>query len=265
MSPQRSTRWPAGAPTWIDVTTPDMDSAKAFYGGLLGWTFGEGSEEFGGYCMCEVDGVAAAGMAPAMDGMPPAWTLYFGTDDVAASAAAIPGLGGSLLSEVMQIADSGSMVVAADPSGAAFGLWQADEMTGIQVFSEPGGLAWEDLRSKDPAAAKAFYAAVNGWEYHDLEMAGPEYATFHHAGDEAPLGGLGGMMGMDSFPSHWIVYLGVADVDAAVAKVEATGGHILSPGFDTPFGRMAAVTDPWGASFWVTQPNPDQVMPDRSS
>ena len=198
MSPQRSTRWPAGAPTWIDVTTPDMDSAKAFYGGLLGWTFGEGSEEFGGYCMCEVDGVAAAGMAPAMEGMPPAWTLYFGTDDVAASAAAIPALGGSLLSEVMQIADSGSMVVAADPSGAAFGLWQADEMTGIQVFSEPGGLAWEDLRSKDPAAAKVFYAAVNGWEYHDLEMAGPEYATFHHAGDEAPLGGLGGMMGMDS-------------------------------------------------------------------
>jgi predicted enzyme related to lactoylglutathione lyase len=71
------------------------------------------------------------------------------------------------------------------------------------------------------------------------------------------------MMGMDSFPSHWIVYFGVADVDAAVAHVEGSGGHVLSPGFDTPFGRMAAVTDPWGAAFWVTAPNPDLPAPDR--
>jgi predicted enzyme related to lactoylglutathione lyase len=72
-------------------------------------------------------------------------------------------------------------------------------------------------------------------------------------------------MGMDSFPSHWIAYFGVADVDDAVAYVESHGGHVLSPGFDTPFGRMAAVTDPFGASFWVTAPNPDQLLPDRTS
>ena len=94
-------------------------------------------------------------------------------------------------------------------------------------------------------------------------MAGPDYATFHHAGDEAPLGGLGGMMGMDSFPSHWIVYFGVADVDAAVTHVEQNGGHVLSPGFDTPFGRMAAVTDPWGAVVLghVAQPRPAHSRP----
>jgi len=26
---------------------------------------------------------------------------------------------------------------------------------------------------------------------------------------------------------------------------------------------MAAVTDPWGAAFWVTAPNPDLPTPDR--
>jgi predicted enzyme related to lactoylglutathione lyase len=104
---------------------------------------------------------------------------------------------------------------------------------------------------------------VLGWDYQPLPMAGPDYATFHLPGDEAPMGGLGGMMGMDGFPSHWIVYLGVVDVDAAVAFVEANGGHILSPGFDTPFGRMAAVTDPFGASFWVTAPLADATPLDR--
>jgi len=264
MSPRRSTPWPAGSPAWLDVTTPDIPAAQEFYGGLLGWTFSDGYEAFGGYCLAEVDGLAAAGMAPAMEGVPPMWTLYFASEDTRATAAAVQAAGGSLLSDVMDIGDSGTMVVAADPAGAAFGVWQAKDMSGYSVFNEPGGLSWEDLRSSDPDASKAFYAEVLGWDYTPLEMAGPDYATFHHPGDEAPLGGLGGMMGMEGFPSHWIVYFGVADVDAAVAHVEAHGGHILSPGFDTPFGRMAAVTDPWGASFWVTSPNPDQVLPDRA-
>jgi predicted enzyme related to lactoylglutathione lyase len=264
MSPRRSTPWPAGAPAWLDVTTPDLEAAKQFYGGLLGWTFTDGYEEFGGYCLAEVDGLAAAGMAPAMEGVPPVWTLYFASEDTRATAEAVKAAGGSLLSEVMDIAESGTMVVAADPAGAAFGVWQAKDMSGYSVFSEPGGLAWEDLRSSDPDASKAFYADVLGWEYQPLAEAGPDYATFHHPGDEAPLGGLGGMMGMEGFPSHWIVYFGVDDVDAAVAHVEANGGFVLSPGFDTPFGRMAAVTDPWGASFWVTSPHPDQVLPDRT-
>jgi predicted enzyme related to lactoylglutathione lyase len=264
MSPRRSTPWPAGAPAWLDVTTPDLAAAKEFYAGLLGWTFTEGYEQFGGYCLAEVEGIAAAGMAPAMEGVPPTWTLYFASEDTRATADAVKAAGGSLLSEVMDIGDSGTRVVAADPSGAAFGVWQAKEMSGYSIFSEPGGLAWEDLRSSDPDASKAFYAEVLGWQYQPLAEAGPDYATFHIAGDQAPLGGLGGMMGMDGFPSHWIVYFAVADVDAAVGYVEAHEGHILSPGFDTPFGRMAAMTDPWGASFWVTSPTADQVLPDRS-
>lgn len=261
MSPRRTTHWPAGTPCWLDVSTPDIDAAQAFYGPLLGWSFGAGDPDFGGYCMCEVDGLPAAGMVPATEGMPPAWTLYFSTDDVAASVAAVPGAGGTVLSDVMPIGDAGAMAIASDPAGAAFGLWQADQMIGTSVYAEAGGLAWEDLRSTDPDASRAFYGALLGWEFRPLDMAGPDYSTVHLGGDDAPLGGVGGMMGMDGFPSHWIVYFGVADVDAAVRFAEENGGHVLSPGFDTPFGRMAALTDPFGASFWVTSPNPDTPEP----
>jgi len=263
MSPQRSTPWPAGAPSWVDVTTPDIPAAQAFYAGLLGWTFGEGDPAYGGYCMCELDGRQVAGMAPAMEGAPPAWTLYFASDDAQAAAAAIPAAGGTLLSEVMQIGDAGTMLVAADPSGAAFGIWQAGHHLGIGAFNQPGALFWEDLRSSDPDAARAFYATILGWSYEPVPMAGPDYTTFHHAGDPAPLGGLGGMMGMEGFPSHWIAYFGVDHVDSAVAYAESHGGHVLSPGFDTPYGRMAALADPFGASCWVMTQAADQPQPDR--
>ena len=252
MSPRRTTPWPAGTPCWLDLVTPDLDAAKSFYAATLGWDYGPGDPAFGGYCRAEVDGAPAAGLAPVRAGMTPAWTLYVATDDVDATAAAITTAGGTVQGGVMDLGPSGRMVVANDPMGAQFAAWEAGEHIGSGVHSEPGGLAWEDLRSTDPDAARAFYADVFGWSYQPLPMAGPDYSTIH-LGDGPPVGGLGGMMGMDSFPSHWIVYLAVTDTDATVAATEAGGGFVLSPGFDTEFGRMAALTDPYGAAFWVVQ------------
>lgn len=252
MSPRRTTPWPAGTPCWLDLITPDIEGAQVFYAATLGWDYGPSDPAFGGYCRAEVDGAPAAGLAPAREGMTPSWTLYMASDDVDATAAAITAAGGTLMGDVMDLGPTGRMVVATDPLGARFAVWGAGEQIGVRVHNEPGGLAWEDLRSTDPDAARAFYADVFGWAYQPLPMAGPDYATIH-LGDGPPVGGLGGMMGMDGFPSHWIVYFAVADTDAAVAAAEAGGGFVLSPGFDTEFGRMAALTDPYGAAFWVVQ------------
>jgi predicted enzyme related to lactoylglutathione lyase len=143
------------------------------------------------------------------------------------------------------------MVVAADPSGAMFGAWEANQLNGIGLHGQTGALSWNDLRSADPDRAREFYAAVFGYHYAPVEMAGPDYTTFSLTADGLPIGGIGGMMGMDGYPSHWIVYLAVPDVDEAVSRTPELGGHVVSPGFDTPYGRMAALADPTGASFWV--------------
>ena len=50
------------------------------------------------------------------------------------------------------------------------------------------------------------------------------------------------------------MYFGVADVDAALVTAAAVGGSVLSPAFDTPYGRMAALADPGGAPFWIVTP-----------
>lgn len=56
-------------------------------------------------------------------------------------------------------------------------------------------------------------------------------------------------------PSHWSVYWEVDDADAVVTKVKALGGSVVMDATDTPYGRLATVTDPAGAQFKLRRPN----------
>jgi predicted enzyme related to lactoylglutathione lyase len=261
----RTSHWPAGVPCWTDLTVPDVPAAVAFYSAVLGWSFSEPTEEFGGYVIGSVGGAAAAGIGPQQQpDMPAAWTLYFASDDADATALAVKDAGGQVLLEPGDVGPLGRMFIAADPSGAVFGVWQAGTHIGAGIANEPGGLAWEDLRSSDPDAARAFYSAVFGFTTQALEMAGPDYTTFHSRDGEPPLGGMGGMMGApEGTPSHWLVYFGAQDVAAAAGAVQGAGGRVLAPPFDTPFGQMAAVSDPAGAAFLIVDtaatPQPDRA------
>jgi|tagenome__1003787_1003787.scaffolds.fasta_scaffold20522826_1 predicted enzyme related to lactoylglutathione lyase len=261
----RTSPWPAGTPCWADLAVPDVPAATAFYSAVLGWAFSEPDESFGGYVIGSVEGAAAAGIGPQQQpGMPAAWTLYFAGDDADATARAVKEAGGEVLLQPGDVGPLGRMFIGADPSGAAFGVWQAGTHIGAGIVNEPGGLSWEDLRSSDPDAARAFYTAVFGFVAEPLEMAGPDYTTFSSAAGEAPLGGMGGMFGApERTPSHWLVYFGVTDVTSAVQAARSSGGAVLAERFETPFGPMAALRDPAGAVFWITEPAATQ-QPDRT-
>lgn len=259
----RTSPWPAGVPCWADLTVPDVAAATAFYAEVLGWHIEDTGAEHGGYMIAQANGAAAAGIGPQQEGAPTAWTLYFASDDADATAAAVTQHGGTVLLPPGDIGDLGRMFVAADPTGAAFGVWQAGTMIGAGVANEPGGLTWEDLRSPDPETARTFYSAVFGHRTEPLPDAGPDYSLFFRPDEEAPLGGIGGMMGADGRPAHWVVYFGVPDAAAAVEATERAGGSVLMSDFDSPYGRMAGLVDPAGALFWVIQQT-GQPMPDRS-
>lgn len=240
--PTRDTAWPPGTPCWIDYAAADVDAAQAFYADLLGWTYTPGDEQYGGYRSCLSDGRQAAGMMPAMQGQPPAWTTYFATDDAEAACAAVARAGGSVVSAPMQVGPLGSMAIALDPQGAAFGVWQAGTHTGTQVYNQPGAVVWNDESVADPDAARAFYAAVFGFHFDTIEgMDG--YTTF--ATDGGPLGGIGPRQ--EGGPQGWSTCFAVASADDAVVLVEKAGGQVVTPVQDTAYGRFAAVRDPWGA------------------
>jgi predicted enzyme related to lactoylglutathione lyase len=247
--PTRDTAWPAGTPCWIDYGAADIDAAKEFYSEALGWTYSGGEPEYGGYLTCEVRGLAAAGMAPRMDpSAPPSWTTYFATDDTDATAARITEAGGKIVMEPMDVGPMGRMAIAVDPQGNAFGLWQAGQHTGVNVYNEPGALVWNEAAVDDPEGARAFYGSVFGFRFDEVEGAGG-YTTFTTS--DRPLGGLGGHQA--GSPKGWTVCFSVASTDAAVDAVTGRGGKVTMAAQDTPFGRFAVVEDAWGAAFSVMQ------------
>lgn len=255
--PTRDTRWPAGTPSWADLSVPDLPKALAFYSAVLGWDLVDSGPDFGNYHIAQVDGRAAAGIGPAMaEGQPTFWTLYLASDDADTTVKLVGEHGGSVVMPPMDVGGNGRMAIAADPTGAVFGIWQALDMIGASVFNEPGGMVWEDARLTDVEAGRAFYTEVFGWSYGEIPgMPLEQYGTFSSGAD--PLGGMGGMMGSpEGSPSHWLVYFGSTDVDAAFAKVQELGGTVVSPAEDTPFGRMGVVTDPFGAPFAIHQALP---------
>lgn len=246
-----------GTPCWVDLGSPDLDAAVDFYSGLFGWEVPElpNPEEFGGYRRAKRDGADVAGMMPLMqEGQPPAWTSYVSVADADATATAVKGAGGSVIAEPMDVMDLGRMAVFADPTGAVFGIWQPGTFLGAGLVNEPGALSWNELGTRDPAAAKAFYAAVFGWGFRDNDMG--EMGTYTEwLNGENSIGGMMDVTGRlpDEIPAHWMVYFAVESTDAALETVRSSGGGVSFGPVDIPAGRFAIVTDPHGAAFAVIQ------------
>jgi predicted enzyme related to lactoylglutathione lyase len=56
----------------------------------------------------------------------------------------------------------------------------------------------------------------------------------------------------EGIPAFWGVSFAVSDADATAALAVERGGSMLQEPMDMPgIGRIATVTDPWGASFSV--------------
>lgn len=235
----------------------DIARASAFYADLLGWDIQAGPPEAGGYRMCLKNGRPVAGIGPKQGppGTPSAWTTYLATDNADDTAARITKAGGQTFMEPFDVMDAGRMTVAADPGGAVFGVWQARAHTGVGLANEPGTLCWNENHTRDFDRNKSFYQAVFGYQFGDIEGAGIRYATLKLDGRE-----VGGIMELDAsvpagVPAHWETYFAVTDTDTAVAAARAAGGSVIRPPWDTPYGRMAMVTDDQGAEFSViTQP-----------
>jgi predicted enzyme related to lactoylglutathione lyase len=252
--PFTDTPWPNGAPCWVDIAVPDLPAALGFYGAVLGWSFVDTGEEYGHFALCQTEGHAAAGIGPVMqEGQPSFWTVYLATDDVDATTKLVTDGGGSVLAGPMDIPDTGRMAVCADATGGVFGLWQAAGQVGIEVFNQPGSLVWEDARLTDVDRGREFYRGLFPYTFGEVPgMPLGEYGTFDLHG--RPMGGMGGTMGApEGTPSHWLAYFGVESVDASVAAATERGGTVMMAAQDMPFGRMAVLTDPFGAPFAVHQ------------
>lgn len=246
-----------GAPCWFDLSTSDLDGAKAFYGDLFGWNAVDMGPEFGNYHVINKDGADLGGLmtkSDQMPDMPDSWTMYIAVEDAQATANAARDAGAQIIVEPVEIGPQGSMAVLADPTGGVFGLWQPGTRRGFELYNEADAPVWFELMTRDFAAATDFYANVFGSELVDVPMGddGPGYKTFTFDGQQRA-GMMDGSLGAlpEGVPSNWLVYFGVKDTDATVAKALELGGSVLVPAKDTPQGRFAVLGDSTGAPFGV--------------
>ena len=113
----------AGALSWNELATPDMDGSAGFYSELFGWT----TEPFEGsempYLVIKnADGHSNGGIRPAMETEPTYWLVYFGTENLEGHVAQVSELGGSQLAGPIDIG-AGRIAVVHDPQGAVFALY----------------------------------------------------------------------------------------------------------------------------------------------
>jgi predicted enzyme related to lactoylglutathione lyase len=120
-----------GSLVWTELLTTDVAKAQPFYTGLFGWKaeampmgpmtytiYKNGSEQAGGMMQITKE------MGP----MPSNWMVYFGVDDVDASAARATSLGGTIAMPPHDIPNIGRFAVLMDPQGAAFSVFKPNEM-----------------------------------------------------------------------------------------------------------------------------------------
>ncbi len=254
-----------GAPCWVDLATTDQAAAKAFYGGLFGWSYEDVPMDEAGqqhYSMASLGGSYAAAICTQQEeqrqmGIPPHWSVHLTVEDVDATAGRVSGLGGTLVMEPFDVFESGRMAVLSDPAGAAVALWQPRNHVGAGVKYEPGAMVWCELMTTDPEAATAFYTELLGVQTERQTMEhGVEYTVLMAAGmPAAGLMALPDELRAMQIPSHWSVYFQVADVDASVASVTAAGGAVNMPPTDiATVGRIAFVSDPQGAGLGLMVP-----------
>jgi predicted enzyme related to lactoylglutathione lyase len=257
--PERSKHDP-GTPSYVDLASPDPDASKQFYGSLFGWDFEDQDtgDPNNPYTTITQGGKTVAGLMllsteMRMGGMPPVWSTYVTVESIDDSVKKAMNLDGALLRTPMDVMEAGRMAVLSDPLGAVLCIWEPRNSIGAELVHEPVSMTWNELITPDPKKVEAFYKGLFGWtaEVNPMPDTGRDYTVWMREGSEH---GVAGAMKppMEGMPAFWGVYFAVDDTDAIVAKAKELGATVLAEPMDIPdVGRMAALTDPQGASFSV--------------
>jgi predicted enzyme related to lactoylglutathione lyase len=121
----------------------------------------------------------------------------------------------------------------------------------------PGTFSWTDLTTSDQDGAKAFYAALFGWEAEDIPVGENLTYSMQRVGGKnvAAISPQPQQQREAGAPPSWNSYVTVASADAAVERAKELGGTAHAPAFDVmDAGRMGVIQDTHGAFFAVWEP-----------
>jgi len=271
-------RYIPGVPCWTDTSQPDPEAAAEFYGSLFGWDLENvmPADAPQPYFIARIDGGDVGAISALPDGVPAqsSWSTYVWVDSADETAASVKAAGGAVLTEPLDVMDAGRMAVCSDREGATFSLWQAGTNRGATVVNQHGAVNFNNLNTRDPDSARAFYGKVFGWEALPMGddfawWALPDYGKFLDtlnpgtiarmeemgapAGFVDVVGNLVVLDGDRIEAPHWSTVFGAEDADATAAKAKELGGTVVTEPFDAPWVRSTVITDPQGVTFTANQ------------
>jgi predicted enzyme related to lactoylglutathione lyase len=117
-----------------------------------------------------------------------------------------------------------------------------------------GQICFNELASSRLSDVASFYQDVFGWGTQEVPAGPGKSYVFLKQGD-LNVGGARPQAPFESAP-HWVPYVWVDDVAAALKKALASGGKVLMPATEVPgMGTMAFVSDPAQAVFGLWHGN----------
>ncbi len=246
---------------WVDLAAKDLEAQTRFYEALFGWSHRDVAEPGAPvYRMFTLDGAIVAGasqLTPEMMAapVPSVWNTYLAADDVDGLANRAAGLGAQVFMPPMDAAKEVRLAGIQDPTGAPVFLLKSSGAAQAGAFGVPGALMWNDLNTRRPEKAMAFYTGLlPTWRLQQVRQGPAPYWTIEVGGQAE-----GGIMPMPEsvpgdVPAHWLVYFGVEDAYAAAEKAKSLGATATMEPMDVGVTVFDVLADPFGAIFAVMTP-----------
>jgi hypothetical protein len=231
-----------------DLMCVDPRVAERFYGDLFGWTTLD--VRIKGFAMKRLAvGERVLGAILPFDpghGVSSHWIPYVQVADVDACCDRVTELGGDVCIAAANI-PPGRFAVVNDPTEALFSPFVPRSLPAWAADAAPvGAFAWDELRTDDPDAARAFYTELFGWSAR--EHAG---ATIL-ASDDLPVASIVAIPERATHAPMWIPYIKVDDPERVAIRATKLGAKLrVSPMEDPALGTIAILCDPTGGCFGV--------------
>lgn len=248
---------------WFELATTDQQAAKEFYHSLFGWASEDSpigpNEFYTSFKLHHRDVAAGYTMRPEQraSGVPPNWMVYIAVANADQAALRITELGGKTMMAPFDVMEHGRMVVAEDPTGAMFSVWQPKKHAGTGLVREHNTITWADLNTPDQSRAASFYSHLFGWKMSAGKDKGePNPGDYYHimAGHDF-IGGIPGNEYRDpNAPPNWMIYVTVADCRATTHQAKSLGGRVyVEPTSIGGEGSFSIIADPQGAVIGLHQ------------
>jgi len=247
-----------GKVIWVELVTPDLAGAKAFYSGLFGWTFQDLHGDKTDYTVAFLDGRPVAGLlhravAPT-EHRQPSWLAFIAVRDVDAAKQTALAHGAKVVFGPRSFPQRGRQAVFADPDGAVFAVLASSSGDPADVLAAPGEWIWSSLHTTNPDTDAAFYQTLFGYDVFDVPSEDGSEHDILSSDDYA-------RASVNHFPDssthrhpHWLNYVRVVDAAGVAAKAVALGGRVLvEPHLDRHGGNVAVIADPTGAPFGLME------------